>query len=335
MKVNLAEFVLNSRRRLAMPIGAYAGLEMTGATVKDAVSDPVAQSEAVWALHERFRTPMMLTTMDLSAEAEAFGCRIAVSDTEIPTVIGRAASTAAEIRALPDPRPGDARTRVHLESARRLVARSGETPVLGGTIGPFSLAGRIFGVGEILEGTAAEPELIVPLLEKVTAFLIEYAKAFREAGASGVLMAEPAAGLLSPNGLAEFSSLYIKRIVEAVGTESFTVVLHNCGARLVHLPAVLKAGTRFYHFGSPMDIVAALGQVDNHIVLAGNLDPSAVFYGGTPDIVREKTRTLLADTAEYSNYVISSGCDIPPGTPLANLAAFYESIEEFNGRLRA
>jgi uroporphyrinogen decarboxylase len=335
MKINLNEFVLTSHRRLAVPIGVYAGLEMTGATVKDAVTKPEAQAAAVRALHERFRTPMMLTAMDLSAEAEAFGCAISVSDEEIPTVVGRAVSNADEIRGLPDPRPGDARTWVHLESARILASKAGRTPVIGGLIGPFSLAGRIFGVGEALELTVIEPETIVPLLEKVTRFLIEYAKAFRDTGASGILMAEPAAGLLSPGGLAEFSSVYVRKIVHEVRSDSFTVILHNCGARLVHLPAVLKAGTTFYHFGAPMDIPAVLAQVDKGIVMAGNLDPSSVFRYGTVDEVRTKTRQLLTDTADYPNYVISSGCDLPPGTPVANLEAFYEAVSEFNTRLRA
>ncbi len=46
----LVDLVLNTPGRLAMPIGVYAGLEMTGATVRQAVSDPIAQSEAVLAL---------------------------------------------------------------------------------------------------------------------------------------------------------------------------------------------------------------------------------------------------------------------------------------------
>jgi uroporphyrinogen decarboxylase len=323
MNMNLIDLVLGSPKRLAMPIGAYSGLAMTGATVRDAVTDPAAQVEAVRALHERFRTPLMLTAMDLSAEAEAFGCEIRFADAEIPTVVGRAASSAEDIRALPCPAPGDARTRVHLESARRLVAGSDGAPVLGCLIGPFSLAGRIFGVSEALELTVVAPRTLVPLLEKAAAFLVEYARAFREAGAAGIVMAEPAAGLLSPKGLSEFSSAYVRGIVDAVRAPSFTVVLHNCAARLVHLSSVLEAGTGFYHFGSPMDIAAALSRVDGGIVLAGNLDPSAVFLAGTPDEVREKTARLMADTASYPNFVISSGCDLPPGTPLDNLEAFF------------
>ncbi len=321
------DLVMQYPGRLAMPIGVYAGLEMTGASVRQAVSDPAAQSDAVLALHEHFHTAILLTAMDLSAEAETFGCTIRMSDEEIPTVIGRLATSAEEIAALPAPQPGDLRTAVHLESARRLVA-SGKAPVLGGLIGPFSLAGRIFGVSEALEMTASDPDLILGLLEKVTDFLIAYTRAFCETGAMGVIMAEPAAGLLSPRGLARFSAPFVKRITETVQTENFSLLLHNCGAKIAHLPKVLESGASLYHFGAPMDILAALQQVDGKAILAGNLDPTSIFHQGTPESVYANTLALAKAVKPYPNFIMSSGCDLPPGTPVRNLEAFYQAIRE-------
>lgn len=323
----LVDLVLNTPGRMALPIGVYAGLEMTGATVRQAVSDPIAQSEAVLALNEHFHTPLMLTAMDLSAESETFGCEIRMADDEIPTVIGRRVTTAAEIAALPNPKAGDLRTAVHLEAARRLVA-SGKAPVLGGLIGPFSLAARIFGVSEALEATAVDPELILSLLEKVTDFLVGYTRAFREAGAIGVIMAEPAAGLLSPRGLARFSAPFANRIFSEVQTEDFSAILHNCGAKIAHFPKVIESGAAVYHFGAPMDILAALQQADRHVILAGNLDPSAVFYAGTPETVYAQTAALAKSVKTYPNFILSSGCDLPPGTPVRNLEAFYQAVKD-------
>ena len=66
-----------------------------------------------------------------------------------------------------------------------------------------------------------EPEVIHILLEKITGFLIDYALAFKEAGANGIIIAEPAAGLLSPVLCEEFSSKYVQRIVEEVQDDYF------------------------------------------------------------------------------------------------------------------
>ncbi|HEX2981286.1 MAG TPA: uroporphyrinogen decarboxylase family protein [Anaerolineaceae bacterium] len=325
MQTKFAEWVVNRPQRLAMPIGVYAGLEITQATIRDAVTSAQAQIDAVMALRDRFQTPVMMTAMDLSAEAETYGCTVRMSDDEIPTVVGRRVHQLEEIHALPEPCPGDARTQVYLDACRQ-VSKLGPVPVLGGMIGPFSLAARIFGVSEILEQTAIDAEPVIALLERVTRFLTAYAKAFHGAGAYGIVMAEPVAGLLSPRGLGRFSAPYVRQIIEAVQCPDFTVILHNCGAKLNHLPYVLQSGAEIYHFGVPMDLTEALQKVENNVILSGNLDPTAVFHQGTPDSVRSDTLKLMEDTRAYKNFIISSGCDLPPGVPLANLAAFYEAV---------
>lgn len=331
MNTRFARFVMDFPGRLAMPIGAYAGLEITGESVEDVVSVPGSQFKAVMALHDRYRTPVLLTAMDPSAEAEAYGCEIQMPEREIPTVVGRLVTNEAEITALPDPVPGDARTRVPLETAWRLVAEAdGPIPVLGCMLGPFSLAGRLYGVSEALETTVREPETIDALLRQVTVFLCQYALAFRETGAWGVIVAEPTAGLLSPAGLGRFSAPYVRRIVEAAETPEFSVILHNCNAKIIHLESILESGAGIYHFGAPMDIVAALGKVGPDVILGGNLDPTSVFHKGTPQAVGEATRALLEATRSYKNFILSSGCNIPPGTPLASLNAFYRAVAEFN-----
>jgi uroporphyrinogen decarboxylase len=319
--------VLASARRLALPITTYPGLALTGATVRAAVNDPQVQFDAVAALHERYPTPFALSAMDLSAEAEAFGCTLHISDNEIPSVTGRLVTNLEQARKLQVPQPGDRRTAVYLETVRRLKQLPSRPLVLGGCIGPFSLASRLVGVSEALELTLAEPDLIQVVLEKSAEFLAAYARAFKAAGADGLIMAEPAAGLLSPRSLSTHSSVYVKRIAAAVEDGHFALILHNCAARLLHLPAILETGLNSFHFGAPMDLPAALGKVSPDVVLCGNLDPAGVFCQLAPAEVTARTADLLARTAAHRNYVLSSGCDVPAGAPLASLDAFYAAMK--------
>jgi len=140
-----------------------------------------------------------------------------------------------------------------------------------------------------------------------------------------VVMAEPTAGLMSPASVMQFSSPYIREIIEAVDDEQFQVILHNCAARLGHLQAKLATGARILHFGKPMDIAAALEKVPAEVILCGNLDPSEIFVNSSAAEVGERTRGLLAATAGHKNFVISSGCDIPAAAPIDNLTAFFEA----------
>jgi uroporphyrinogen decarboxylase len=328
MLTQLSQSISTRTDPLAVPIGVYAGLELIGATVYEAVTDATVQAKALLALQERFQPGFLITAMDLSAEAEAFGCKIQMPEDEIPTVLGRLVSTIEQARDLRVPHAGDMRTAVHLETARQLAATQ-TAPVLGGCIGPFSLTGRLFGVSEALEATILEPNTINILLEKTTSFLIDYVLAFRAAGAAGVIMAEPVAGLLSPRGLGKFSAPFVKKIVDAVQTPAFTLILHNCGAKINHLSKILESGAEIYHFGEPMDMSQALQLVDGNVILGGNLDPFSVFFQGTREHVSEKTTELLTAVGTYKNFFLSSGCDLPPHVPLENLAAFFSAAANF------
>ncbi|HWH72160.1 MAG TPA: uroporphyrinogen decarboxylase family protein, partial [Candidatus Sulfotelmatobacter sp.] len=322
------QLVLASARRLALPISTYPALALTGATVREVVTNSRVQVEAQAALHQRYQLPFVLSAMDLSAEAEAFGCALHLSDNEIPSVVGRLVTDLDQARKLPLPKPGDRRTAVSLEAVARLKKLPGAPLVLGGCIGPFSLAARLVGVSEALELTLSEPDLMQEVLDKSTTFLSDYARAFKAAGADGLIMAEPAAGLLSPRGVAGFSSPYIRQIAAALEDSRFALILHNCAAKLLHLPAILETGLTTFHFGAPMDLAAALGKVSPEVVLCGNLDPTSIFCQLRPEEVRTRTAGLLSATAAHRNHVLSSGCDLPPGTPLASLDAFYAAVRE-------
>jgi uroporphyrinogen decarboxylase len=319
----LIDTILNSPARLFMPILTFPGAHLAGTTVREMATNPAKQCAAVEKLHDQFQTPFVMSAMDLSVEAEAFGATIQMEDWEVPTVLGRLVTDIDGIHALSVPQVGSGRTGVYLNAVRRLRATITDAVALGGLIGPFSLAGRLFGVGEALTETAGEPEMIHALLAKTTAFLTGYARAFKDAGARGLIIAEPTAGLMSPSAVKQFSSPYIRTILEAVNDRDFQVILHNCGAKIGHLQATLESGARIFHFGKPMDIVAALEQVPEEIVLCGNLDPAEVFVNGTVGEVRLITQNLLQATAQHKNFVISSGCDIPAHASLQNLWAFF------------
>lgn len=327
--MNTLQTQLFSSHVRAMPIAMYPGIHLTGMTVKQIVTNASHQFEVQAALHERYKTAVVLTGMDLSVEAEEFGSTVRFEESEIPTVVERLITDSSSIQKLESPIPGQKRTQVYLDTARFLTKLTDKPIVLGGVIGPFSLAGRLFGVGELLELTIEDASSVHRLLEKTTIFLTEYVSAFKESGANGIILAEPTAGLLSPRALALFSSHYVKYINDTIGDENFLIALHNCGAKKTHIQAILQSNISLFHFGSPMDIIYALEHVDSSISIAGNLDPSSVFVNGTPKDINDNTFDLLNATSNYKNFVVSSGCDLPPDVTIDKLDAFYEAVNVF------
>jgi len=328
-KNGFMQSVLTERRRKTIPIMAMPGVELIGAKPQDVFRDGDLQFRCIKALSEAVPVDAQVTFMDLSIEAEAFGSKIAFSEHENPDVIEVLLGDASAIQALQEPKVGAKRTGEALHCAR-LCAENLERPTFGGMIGPYSLAGRLADMTEMMLLTASEPDLAHELLSKTTAFLKEYARAIKSTGVAGILIAEPAAGLLSPEMCRQFSAKYMEEIVKAVRDDSFMVILHNCGRVEKQIDALLSTGADALHIGNAVDICNILPQVPEHVLVLGNLDPVNVLKTMTADQVYEKTLQLLEKTASYKNYVLSSGCDLPSAVPMKNIQAFLNALKTYN-----
>lgn len=323
------ESVLASSKRLAIPIMTHPGVDIIGKTIKDVVTNGQTHFEALKAVNDRYPTAAATTVMDLTVEAEAFGAYVSFSEHEIPSVKGSIVSDLAGIEALKIPKLSEKRLPQYLE-ASRLAATNIDKPVFSGCIGPFSLAGRLFDMTEIMTACYLEPETVHLLLRKCTDFLKTWCAALKATGTSGIVMAEPAAGLLDNEFCLEFSSKYIAEITSKVQDNHFLLILHNCGNTGHCTDAMLQSGAAGLHFGNVIDMPTALKQCPAKTLVLGNLDPARLFKSATPSEMYAMTLELLTATAAYPNFILSSGCDIPPGTPLANIDAFFNALDDFN-----
>ena len=329
MKLWMQE-MLESDVKQTLPILSFPCVSLLGVTVKELINDSDLQAKGIAMVAEKTKSAGAVSLMDLSVEAEAFGAHVVVSDDEVPTIKGRIINDMDEAEALVVPKVGDARTGLYVESIRKAVELIQDRPVFAGVIGPFSLAARLLDVSEIMMDCYDDPDMVHLVLEKCTEFLIEYIKAYKAAGANGVMMAEPVAGLLSPTLEEEFGSPYTKRIVDAVQDDEFILIYHNCGDNVVAMTdSILTIGAAAYHFGNSIDMRDMLAKVPSDVVVMGNVDPAGVLRMGTPASVREATLEIMQNCCAYKNFVISSGCDIPPQTPWENINAYFETVDEF------
>ena len=103
-----------------------------------------------------------------------------------------------DAQALQVPEVGAGRSGIYVDAIARVCEMITDRPVLAGVIGPFSLAGRLLDVSEAMIYCYDDPDMVHVVLEKASEFIKNYILAFKAAGANGVVMAEPLAGLLSP-----------------------------------------------------------------------------------------------------------------------------------------
>lgn len=329
MKKWLSEQLSHGPKK-GLPVLSFPGIQMMNVTVKDLVSDAELQAQCMELVAKRTPSAAAVSLMDLSVEAECFGSNVRYSDDEIPTVVGALVTSEEEAEALAVPAVGSGRSGVCIEGIRKAAQRITDRPLFAGVTGPFSMAGRMMDVSEALANCYDEPDMVHILLQKATDFLIPYIQAFKEAGADGVVMAEPLAGLLSPSLAQEFAGDYCKKIVDAVQDDDFIVIYHNCGnTALMTIDAILSCGAKAYHFGNAINMAEMMPHIPADRVAMGNVDPAREFRNGTPESVRAATLSVMEDCCKYDNFVISSGCDIPPMSQWENIDAFFKAVDEF------
>ena len=197
--MNVRELLWEAARsevKRALPILSFPAAQKMGVTVEELVKDAKLQAQAMALVAKETDTLAAVSLMDLSIEAEAFGASVSFSANEIPVVTGQLVDgmDAAEELKVPDLSAGRALTCVEgVRLAKELIQ---DKPLLAGMIGPFSLAGRLMDVMEIMYICYDEPEAVHAVLEKATQYLIQYGGAMKAAGADGIMMAEPLAFLM-------------------------------------------------------------------------------------------------------------------------------------------
>lgn len=322
--------IIEAKDRRYLPVLYFPCLKANQMGVIETVHDGKKMALVMADILKRYPNIIAaMTGMDLSVDTEAFGAKIKFKDTEAPTPAEVLVTTREDADNLQVPDVHAGRVDVFLDAVREAQKLITDKPIFGGQLGPFSLAANLMEVQKALLATIYDGEMVHVLLEKATTFLIARAKAYKEAGANGILLAEPTAGLLSPKQAAEFSDCYVKRLVDEVQDSSFYVILHDCGKVTKMTAGMYGTGAKGLHFGNTVKMPQILESIPQDVLVFGNIDPAMIATKTAQDVT-EASMALLEETAQYPNFVFSSGCDIPPMAPLENVQALGDACDTYN-----
>ena len=88
-----------------------------------------------------------------------------------------------------------------------------------------------------------------------------------------------------------------------------------------------------YSFGNAIDIETTLKAFPSDKMIIGNIDPAGTVSQGTPEQIRKERLERMERCCKCPNFVIASGCDIPPidayKRQLRNCAVSYGKHEPF------
>jgi methanogenic corrinoid protein MtbC1 len=91
------------------------------------------------------------------------------------------------------------------------------------------------------------------------------------------------------------------------------------------LAQLIDTGAGGISFDQCMELLAIEDRVPKDVAIIGNLDPVEIVAMAPPDAVAAATRELAITMGIRPNFVLSTGCALPPTTPLTNIVRFIES----------
>ena len=333
MKQNMnqwIEAILDSSVKPALPLLSQPASQLLGINSAELLYNSSLRAQGMKQIAEYAPMPAVFDLMDLALEAECFGAKAHLSKDGLPVISAPLICSREDAELLEIPEVGSGRSRIALETASKALTFITDRPVFSCITGPFTLAGCLMGISEIMLFCLDDPDMVDVVLEKASAFLINYCLALKNLGVHGILLAEPLAGLISPLFAEKFSARYVKLIVHSLQDENFIFIYHNCGNfSLKQIDSILSIGARVLHFGNSIKMEQMLTYIPDTIPVLGNLDPVSQFRNGSPASVYQKTMLLLKACANRKNFLPSSGCDIPSSASWENIDAFFQAVSDY------
>jgi [methyl-Co(III) methanol-specific corrinoid protein]:coenzyme M methyltransferase len=294
--------------------------------------DARMMAEAAASTYKLFGFECGVVPFDLCVEAEALGCRINVyahsDDILYPTIKEKVIHNEEEMGiSIPPDLTERGRVPLMKEAIGMLKKEIGsEAPVGSYVLGPFTLAGQIMELNDLLKLSFKKPDKVGALLELLSGAIIRIAREYESAGVDYLTVREMGAtsDVLSPRVFKNLILPYLKRIFSELRTNT---VLHICGKTNDIAVFMAESGAKAISVDQKNDLAETRRKLGKDALVFGNYDPYNVLVTGDGEKVRASVRKCIDDGAS----AVWPGCDIWPTVPPGNMRAMMEEIKSYGG----
>ncbi len=332
--IELVSKAYSENRRLAAPLIGFPGCDITGFSIKVAQQNHGVHFACIKALADLLKPDIAFMMMDLSVEANALGLPVRFPVDESSSVEKHPVEELEDLERYRRVNIlQDSRIQSYIKTVEMMsMGLPKEVLKCAYVIGPLTLAGLLRSAEQIAMDSILKPDMLHALCEFATDIIQDYAGALINAGADLICILEPTSMILGPEQFREFSSYYVRHIIESYKYAKVETIYHVCGNTMHLIKEMVDSGIAALSLDSAefgIDIVKATAQLPEDVVMIGNVSPTRVLKDGSEQLVRDSVRELLEKMRPYKNFILSTGCDIPPQTPIENLTAFMRAAREF------
>ncbi|MFA6175971.1 MAG: uroporphyrinogen decarboxylase family protein [Phycisphaerae bacterium] len=313
------------------PIIMRFAAKYAGVKYRDFCLDYKTKCDAMIKCARDFSLDWVTVMSDPYAEAEAFGLKVDYIEDSLPLQEGFLFNSIHDIDRLAVP---------EIKSSGRMLSRINEIEYYSKTVGD-----KYFTVGWV-EGPLAEYADLRGLqdacldlydfsakinlafdifVENAINFITRQVKA----GAHCIGIGDAACSQIGPELYRTFCFKREKILVEHIHSLGALAKLHICGNTSEILPDMIKTGADI------IDIDHLVPEIDKYIpllngkqVVSGNTDPVAVIQDSDSAVITANVLDCFRKTKGRG--IVSAGCEITPGTSIANFSAY----SQFAGKLK-
>jgi len=220
-----------------------------------------------------------------------------------------------------------------LEAIRKIKKELPDTPLIGFTGSPFTLACyMIEGMGSknfdsVRRFMHRHPGPTERLFGMLTENIARYLKAQLEAGADAVQVFGSWDGILSREDFRRWSAGPVGEIFRLIGSSGGPRILFvNNVAPYVDMVRDIECEVVGVDYRADLAKVAAVVEGK---AMQGNLDPSVLF--GDVATVVERTKRILDSIEDHRRLIFNLGHGIQPETPVESVSALVETVHNYRG----
>ncbi len=305
-----------------------AGMQKHGIDFASSHVNAELMATLACSTYELFGFECAVVPFDLCVEAEALGCEVnfyaGKQNILYPTIKSKVLKVGEELSI---PENLLERGRIPLVQEAIALCREklgGEVAVGSYVLGPFTLAGQLIDLNDLLKSSFKKPEQVKAILEQLVEPLAEIANAYAESGADYITVREMGApsDVISPRMFKTLVQPYLKETISRIKAPT---ILHMCGDTNMLVEMLYECGASAISVEQKNDVAATRQKLGEGAVILGNIDAYGVLVKGTPGDVEAAVKQAI----EAGVNGVMPGCDIWPEVPEENMHALIKAAEKY------
>jgi len=256
------------------------------------------------------------------------GCEMKIEEKGSPLVLDFPLKKPEELKKLSTPDfQKDWRVDSALKSAAFLKEKADDYYLFGTLLGPFSLAGILRGLENLLLDTLDRPDFVHDLMEFSRDILFEQAKLYAPY-LDAIMYCDPSASgdLISPQATESFLIPCFKKLNQDTKNLGIDVLNHICGDTTKALDPIAELEADAFSLDFKVDLTTAREKIKDRMALIGNIEPSFLLDAESAEIEKLSRETL--SKAGQKGFVLSPGCDVPLESPIENVKTLIDVVNK-------